>query len=91
MVKSAACATGTSNTGHGSSRWPTATPAPPRPTANTFIKWNHHIGSIVNALPAAGLRIEFLHEYDFTDVPFHGLERGKDGLSRIPADRFQIP
>ena len=58
--------------------------------ANTFIKWNHHIGRVVNAL-AAGLRIEFLHEYDFTHAPFHGLERGEDGLWRIPADRFQIP
>jgi hypothetical protein len=60
-------------------------------SANTFIKWNHHIGSVVNALAAAGLRIEFLHEYDFTDAPFHGLERGEDGLWRIPADQFQIP
>jgi hypothetical protein len=24
-------------------------------------------------------------------APFHGLERGEDGLWRIPADRFQIP
>ena len=59
--------------------------------ANTFINWNHHIGSVVNALAAAGLRIEFLHEYDFTDAPFHGLERGGDGLWRIPAGRFRIP
>jgi hypothetical protein len=60
-------------------------------SANTVIKWNHHIGSVVNALAAAGLRIEFLHEYDFTDAPFPGLEQGEDGLWRIPADRFQIP
>ena len=65
--------------------------SPAETSANTFIKWNHHIGSVVNALAAAGLRIEFLHEYDFTDAPFHGLERGEDGLWRIPADRFQIP
>jgi SAM-dependent methyltransferase len=60
-------------------------------SANTFIKWNHHIGSIVNALAATGLRIEFLHEYEFTDAPFPGLERGQDGLWRIPSGRFQIP
>jgi len=60
-------------------------------SANTFIKWNHHIGSVVNALAAAGLRIEFLHEYDFTDAPFHGLERDADGLWRVPAGRFRIP
>ena len=64
---------------------------PAQTAANTFIKWNHHIGSVVNALAAAGLRIEFLHEYDFTDAPWDGLERGEDGLWRIPADRFQIP
>jgi SAM-dependent methyltransferase len=64
---------------------------PAETSANTFIKWNHHIGSVVNALAAAGLRIEFLHEYDFTDAPFHGLERGGDGLWRIPAGRFRIP
>jgi SAM-dependent methyltransferase len=64
---------------------------PAETSANTCIKWNHHIGSVVNALAAAGLRIEFLHEYDFTDAPFHGLERGGDGMWRIPADRFQIP
>ena len=64
---------------------------PAETSANAFIKWNHHIGSVVNALATAGLRIEFLHEYDFTDAPFHGLERGEDGLWRIPADQFQIP
>ena len=64
---------------------------PAETTANTFIRWNHHIGSVVNALAAAGLRIEFLHEYDFTDAPFPGLERGGDGLWRIPAGRFGIP
>jgi SAM-dependent methyltransferase len=59
--------------------------------ANTWIKWNHHIGSIVNAVAGAGLRIEFLHEYDFTDAPWDGLERGDDGLWRIPAGQFPIP
>jgi 2-polyprenyl-3-methyl-5-hydroxy-6-metoxy-1,4-benzoquinol methylase len=65
--------------------------APAETTANTWIKWNHHIGSIVNAVAAAGLRIEFLHEYDFTDAPWDGLERGEDGLWRIPAGQFPIP
>ena len=59
--------------------------------AGTWIKWNHHIGSIVNAVAAAGLRIEFLHEYDFTDAPWDGLERGEDGLWRVPAGQFPIP
>jgi hypothetical protein len=59
--------------------------------ANAWIKWNHPIGSIVNALAATGLRIEFLHEYDYTDARWDGLEPGEDGWWRIPADRFQIP
>jgi 2-polyprenyl-3-methyl-5-hydroxy-6-metoxy-1,4-benzoquinol methylase len=72
-------------------RAPGSYTGPAGTAANTFIKWNHHIGSVVNALAAAGLRIEFLHEYDFTDAPWDGLERGEDGLWRIPADRFPIP
>jgi hypothetical protein len=72
-------------------RAPGSYTGPAGTAANTFIKWNHHIGSVVNALAAAGLRIEFLHEYDFTDAPWVGLERGEDGLWRIPADRFPIP
>ena len=64
---------------------------PAQTSANTFIRWNHHIGSVVDALATAGLRVEFLHEYDFTDAPFQGLQRGEDGLWRIPADQFQIP
>lgn len=64
---------------------------PAETSANTFIKRNHHIGSVVNALAVAGLRIEFLHEYDFTVAPMQGLERGEDGLWRLPADRFDFP
>ena len=60
--------------------------------ANTFVKWTHHIGSLVNALATAGLRLEFLHEYDFTDFPmFLGLERQDDGLWRFPEGRLHIP
>lgn len=60
--------------------------------ANTMVRWTHHIGSVVDALATAGLRLEFLHEYDFTDFPmFHGLECGSDGLWRFPPGRWQIP
>lgn len=61
-------------------------------SANTIVKWTHHIGSVVNALATAGLRIEFLHEFGYSDVAmFFGLERGDDGLWRFPSERFQIP
>jgi len=60
--------------------------------ADSIVKWTHHIGSIVDALAGAGLRIRFLREYPFTDVPmFHGLERGDEGMWRFPEDRLQIP
>ena len=65
--------------------------SPAETSANTWIKWNRHIGSIVNAVAAAGLRIEFLHEYDFTDAPWDGLERGEGGLWRILANQVPIP
>lgn len=29
--------------------------------------WNHSLGEIVNALTSAGLLIEFVHEFPFTD------------------------
>jgi hypothetical protein len=57
-----------------------------------MVKWTHHIGSVVNALATAGLRLEFLHEYDFTVFPsFYGLVQGDDGMWRFPSDRRQIP
>ena len=60
--------------------------------ADTIFKWTHHIGSVINALAGTGLRIEFLHEYNFSDFPmFFGLEKGDDGLWRFPPERFQIP
>jgi SAM-dependent methyltransferase len=60
--------------------------------ADTIIKWTHHIGSVINALAGTGLRIEFLHEYNFSDVPmFLGLEKGDDDLWRFPPERWQIP
>jgi hypothetical protein len=61
-------------------------------SANTIVKWTHHIGGVVNALATAGLRIEVLYEFAFSDTAmFFGLERGEDGLWRFPPDRFQIP
>ena len=60
--------------------------------ADTIVKWTHHIGSVINALATAGLRLEFLHEHNFTDLPmFFGLERHDDGIWRFPPDRWQVP
>lgn len=51
--------------------------------------WVHDLGSIVNSLIQAGLRIEFIHEYPFVAwkmLPF--LEQKEDGWWHLP-DKFQ--
>lgn len=47
--------------------------------------WPHGLGEIVSAVAAAGLRIEFLHEFPFVEweVPF--LEARDDETWRLPS------
>ncbi|MFB6893989.1 class I SAM-dependent methyltransferase [Kitasatospora sp. NPDC056327] len=61
------------------------------PTAPTVtVEWQHGIGEVVSALVAAGLRIEFLHEHDFTlFARFPVLEH--DRGYRYPAGRPRVP
>jgi SAM-dependent methyltransferase len=54
--------------------------------------WSHPIGDIVTAVSQAGLRIEFLHEHDFTveklmplvEMQPDGVFRLKDGVRSVP-------
>ena len=46
--------------------------------------WDHSLGEIVSALIDAGLRIEFLHEFDFANWPIDFLVEGDDGRWRMP-------
>lgn len=46
--------------------------------------WPHSLGEIVTAVAAAGLRIEFLHEFPFGEWPVAFLERREDGTWRLP-------
>ncbi|HEY7935688.1 MAG TPA: class I SAM-dependent methyltransferase [Candidatus Limnocylindrales bacterium] len=46
--------------------------------------WDHSLGQIVSALIDAGLRIEFLHEFDFVEWPVDFLVQGDDGRWRLP-------
>ena len=54
--------------------------------------WDHSLGEIVTALIDAGLRIDFLHEFDFLvwQLPF--LVKSEDGRYRLPPDtKGQLP
>lgn len=46
--------------------------------------WDHGLGEIVTALIDAGLRIEFLREFEFVDWPVDFLVESPDGLWRLP-------
>jgi SAM-dependent methyltransferase len=48
--------------------------------------WNHSLGEVVSALIDSGLRLDFLHEFDFAEWAMPFLEPGADGRSRLPAD-----
>ena len=47
-------------------------------------EWSHSLGDVVNALISAGLRIEFLREFDYSDVQSHPfLIQSEDGWWRF--------
>lgn len=49
--------------------------------------WHHTLGEVVSAVAAAGLRLEYLHEFpysDFRSLPI--MERGEDGWWRLPGE-----
>jgi SAM-dependent methyltransferase len=48
--------------------------------------WSHSIAEIVSAIASAGLRIEFLHEFDWVDHRYISLlEESDDGRWRLPS------
>ena len=50
------------------------------------------LGEIVTSLVQAGLRIEFLHEYDFESFGrFGSLLRREDGTYRFPPGQPRVP
>ncbi|MEV0401985.1 class I SAM-dependent methyltransferase [Actinoallomurus sp. NPDC050550] len=59
---------------------------------NTSVQFEHGLGTVVTAIAEAGLRVEFLREHDATLFErFETLERGPDGMFRVPAGRPRIP
>ena len=54
--------------------------------------WDHSMGEIVTALVEAGLRIDFLHEFDFVEWPVPFLTKSEDGRYRLPpGTQGQLP
>jgi ubiquinone/menaquinone biosynthesis C-methylase UbiE len=54
--------------------------------------WDHSMGEIVTSLASAGLRIEFLHEFDYVMWPKAFLVEGADGRWRLPeGSKGQLP
>jgi ubiquinone/menaquinone biosynthesis C-methylase UbiE len=54
--------------------------------------WDHSMGEIVTSLASAGLRIEFLREFDYVMWPKAFLVEGADGRWRLPeGSKGQLP
>jgi SAM-dependent methyltransferase len=50
--------------------------------------WPYSMGAVVSALAGAGLRIEFLHEFDFSESQnLRFLRRAEDGKWRLPENQ----
>ncbi|MEY9888790.1 SAM-dependent methyltransferase [Catenulispora sp. MAP5-51] len=58
---------------------------------NVTVQFNHGIGEIVSALIGAGLRLEFLHEYEMTLFPRYRVLEERDGTFRLPAGMPRVP
>ena len=66
-----------------------------QPKATVSVAWQHGLGEVLSALAAAGLRIEFVHEHDFTLFPrFSVLEPRTEGITRVyrfPPGQPRVP
>jgi SAM-dependent methyltransferase len=61
-------------------------------THNRSVEWQHTMGEVVSAVAGAGLRIELLHEHDYTLFPrWPCLERSAGGIYRFPAGTPALP
>ena len=60
--------------------------------ARTSYEWNYPLGKVVSSLIDAGLRVEFLHEFEHTlHAQFQFLVEGEDGLWRVPPGMPRVP
>jgi SAM-dependent methyltransferase len=59
---------------------------------NRSVEWEHTLGDVVSAIAGTGLRIELLHEHDYTLFPrWPLLERRDDGTYRLPKTVPALP
>lgn len=59
---------------------------------NRSIEWDHTLGDVISAIAGAGLRIEFLHEHDYTLFPrWSCLDRREGGTYRLPEGTPRLP
>jgi SAM-dependent methyltransferase len=59
---------------------------------NRSVEWHHGIGEVVSALVSAGLRIELLHEHDYTLFPrWPFLRAASDHSYRMPPELPSLP
>ena len=62
------------------------------PIPSPSYEWRHSMAEIVNALLAAGLRLQFLHEFPFSNYrALPGMVRSRDGWWRLPEHNASIP
>ena len=62
------------------------------PIASPSYEWQHSMAEILNALLAAGLRLQFLHEFPFSNYrALPGMVRCGDGWWRLPEHNHSIP
>jgi hypothetical protein len=65
------------------------------PRVTVCVDWQHGLGDVLSAIAATGLRIEFVHEHDFTLFQrFPVLEGRTEGITRIyrlPEGQPRVP
>lgn len=51
-----------------------------------YYVWDHSLGDVINSLIAAGLTVEFVHEFPYAArAKFPSMEQGEDGWWRLPS------
>jgi SAM-dependent methyltransferase len=65
---------------------------PDAPVERVAYGWTHSFAEILNALIGAGLRLEYLHEFPCSVVPFsRSMKRAADGWYYLPGGRRDVP